>query len=485
MSTAINRRHDVLALSPVLRRRQSQRRGSIIVLTALFLVMLIAMLAFAIDIGYMESTETDLRRAVDSAVLAGAGELTDGNTEELQETVLQFLDHNPVGSNFVQGENVTVEVGHWDDTNREFIHEDFQPSAIRVHARHVNEPMFFGAFLGVNHFTLETEAIAVYQPRDILVVLDYSGSMNDDSEFKGYNSLGADNVKQNQQEIWDELVADGSIPAAMQSWSAEGNYYSTTKSWKLKNKLGISNVSYPFPQGSWSDWFSYVQNDSHVSNAGYRKKYGRYTFVNYLLAKQPAADETPNLWKTSEQPITAVKDAVTVFLAYLQEADTNDQVGLTVYTSSEGTAKLESSLTADYESIEEISRQRQAGHYHSYTNIGDGIKIAREELANNARPGAFKLIVLMTDGIANRPNNTTYAKQYALDQAELSANARIPIATISLGANADTNLMDQIAEATSGIHFNVPGDQTVEEYEEDLKDAFREIAADRPLKLVK
>lgn len=466
-------------------RQTKSRRGSIIVLTSLLLVTMIALLAFAIDIGYIESTETDLRRAVDAAVLAGAGELTDGNTAELSETVLSFIDQNPVGSDKVHPENVTVEVGHWDDNTRTFLPEEFQPSAIKVRARHVNEPMFFGAFLGVHNFALQAEAIAVYQPRDIVVVLDYSGSMNDDSEFKGYGSLGPSNVAANQQQIWNELVATGSIPAAMQAWSWDGSQFSTTKAWKLKNKLGISSVDYPFPQGSWEDWFSYVQNDSYVSNAGFYKRYGRYTFVNYLLAKQPAADETPLLWKTSEQPITAVKDAVQVFLAYLQEADTSDQVGLAVYTAADGTAMLESSLTADYAAIETISRQRQAAHYHSYTNIGDGIKAAREELTQNARPGAFKLIVLMTDGIANRPNNTTYAKQYAKDQAELVANARIPIATISLGANADKTLMDEIAAMTSGIHFNVPGGQSVEDYEEDLKDAFREIAADRPLKLVK
>ncbi|MCG8585217.1 MAG: VWA domain-containing protein [Pirellulales bacterium] len=466
-------------------RNTHVRHGSIIVLTSLFLVTLIALLAFAIDIGYIQSTETDLRRTVDAAVLAGAGELTDGNTEALSETVLSFIDQNPVGSDKVQPENVTVEVGHWDDDTRTFIPEDFQPSALRVHAWHVNEPMFFGAFLGVHNFALDVEAIAVYQPRDIVVVLDYSGSMNDDSEFKAFNTIGADDVKTNQQQIWNELVATGSIPAAMQAWSWDGNSYSTTTAWRLKRRLGISEVDYPFAQGSWEDWFSYVQNDSHVANAGYTKRYGRYTFVNYLLAKQPAANETSVLWRTSEQPITAVKDAVQVFLAYLQEAETSDRVGLAVYTASDGTAKLESSLTADYESIETISRQRQAAHYHNYTNIGDGIKAARDELVNHARPGAFKLIVLMTDGIANRPNNTTYAKQYAKDQAELTANARIPIATISLGANADKTLMDDIATATAGIHFNVPGGQSVDDYEEDLKDAFREIAADRPLKLVK
>ncbi|MCG8585119.1 MAG: hypothetical protein MI757_10440, partial [Pirellulales bacterium] len=90
-----------------------------------------------------------------------------------------------------------------------------------------------------------------------------------------------------------------------------------------------------------------------------------------------------------------------------------------------------------------------------------------------------------TDGEANAPYSSTSAsKQYVKDQAEVAAGMRVPIVTISLGAGADKELMDDVAEMTSGIHFNIPGGQSVAEYEEDLKDVFREIAADRPLKLV-
>ena len=50
--------------------------------------------------------------------------------------------------------------------------------------------------------------------------------------------------------------------------------------------------------------------------------------------------------------------------------------------------------------IEQIARQRQAGHYDQYTNIGAGMRVARSELDRNGRPSALKLILLMTDGIA-------------------------------------------------------------------------------------
>ena len=67
----------------------------------------------------------------------------------------------------------------------------------------------------------------------------------------------------------------------------------------------------------------------------------------------------------------------------------------------------------------------------------------------------------------------------------MAGKAGIPILTISLGADADEDLMNEIAERTNGIHFNIPGGQTVQQYEDDLKDVFTLIAKDRPLKLVK
>ena len=61
---------------------------------------------------------------------------------------------------------------------------DQLPSAISVSMTYPNLPFFFGRVLGRNTFDLQSSAIAMYQPRDIMLVLDFSGSMNDDSELK-------------------------------------------------------------------------------------------------------------------------------------------------------------------------------------------------------------------------------------------------------------------------------------------------------------
>jgi hypothetical protein len=344
---------------------------------------------------------------------------------------------------------------------------------------------------GPSQFSITTQAIAVYQPRDIMLAVDLSGSMSFDSKFDAYRRTDAprldeSDVKANMQTIWNQLVAQGKIPANFNtrlSWDGQNITSSTTNT--VRNTLGLNGVAWPFSAGSWSGWIDHVRNDSVVNSAGYRRDYGRYTLLNYLIDGMYPHNQLSILKNADVQPITALKNGVELFLAYLQEVDTNDRVGLSVYTASDNTGYLESGLTSDMQSVEDITRDRQAGHYRSSTNIGDGLKVAVNELRDHARPGAFKMIVLITDGEANLPNNTTYGKQYAKDQAAIAASLRIPVVTISLGAGADMNLMQQMADSTGGVHFNIPGGQSVEEYEEQLKDVFREVASDRPLKLVK
>jgi Mg-chelatase subunit ChlD len=195
-------------------------------------------------------------------------------------------------------------------------------------------------------------------------------------------------------------------------------------------------------------------------------------------------DQIPDLWQTTEQPITAVKNAISLFLNDVEQQGQDDRVGLCVYTSGNGTAELELELTYDFDQIDTTSRHRQAAHYALEANIGDGIRRAREHLEADAREGASKVIVLITDGDANLP--APQPADYALNQAQLAANSGIEILTISLGADADRDLMAEIAGLTSGIHFDVPGGQTVAEYQWDLMDVYARIARHRSgAKLVK
>jgi Flp pilus assembly protein TadG len=58
--------------------RSSPRRGAVAILVALLVIFLIAMVAFAVDIGWIVLTESELKNAADAAALAGVKPLMDG-----------------------------------------------------------------------------------------------------------------------------------------------------------------------------------------------------------------------------------------------------------------------------------------------------------------------------------------------------------------------------------------------------------------------
>lgn len=455
-----------------------ERRGSIIVLAALLMVVLLGMVAFAVDIGYITNTKAELRRAVDSGALAGAGVLVEGTTKANSE-VTKFLTHpnNLVGHRSVKTDEITITPGNY--VSGVFSPTNNLPSAVKVHVDFKNQPLFFGRVLGKKTVNLSAEAIAQYQPRDIMMVLDFSGSMCDDSTLGAIGTLGRTTVEASIAQIYADM---GSPKYGTMKYTPVSDS-STSSSTLLKN-LGLTKVAYPFPGGSWADYFTYVQTDASVNTAGYRKKYGYLTFIDYIQVNQPRYADTPILWQCAEQPVTALKDAMEVFLSYLNSVQTDDRLGLSIYDSMDDTAILESGLTHNYTYVNDICRHRQAGHYQIYTNIGAGILNAKNEIVAHGRTGAFKMIVLMTDGVANKPTNATTAKAYVITQANACAAAKIPIICIGLGAGADTALLQQVASLTKGACFIIPGGQTAAAYKDQLTAVFGQVASSRPLKLV-
>lgn len=465
----------------VSRTRPTPRRGVIIVLTALLMVFMLAMIAFAVDIGYIANARTEIQRATDAAAYAGAGDLVYG-TAAAGASADSYLLMNKVAGQTLKSSGATYEFGNWDATNRAFTVTNTTPNAIRVTATANQQPLFFGNAIGNSQFSVTGKSVATYQPRDIGLVLDYSGSMAYDSQFRNIGLLGQTAIEDSLKQIYQQLGSPtfGTLTMTPVSY---GN--SSTSNSSVINKFKLNTVAYPYPGGSWSQYVDYVQTDSYVNSAGYRNKYGYLTWVNYLLSKQCGHADTPALKSCSVQPVTALKDAVDVFLSFLSENSTDDRVALAIYTYSDNTAILESPLTKIYSTISNICRGRQAGHYVGGTNISAGMTKARLEVQNNARSGAQKMLIVMTDGVVNLPTgNTTTDKAKVITEANLCAAAKIPVVTIALGAYADTALMQQVADITGGVAFVVAGGQPIAQVQAQLEAVFAQVAADRPLKLV-
>jgi len=470
-------------LIPAAARQWKKRPGNILVLTCVLLVVLLGMVAFGVDVGYMSNCRTEIQRTTDVAALAGAGELVHGTTAAKAEA-LEYLVKNKVGGRTLSASNATIEFGTWNPSGRTFTQPNGTvPNAIRVSTTDNAQPLFFGRVLGKNTFDTKASAIATYQPREIALALDYSGSMNWDSQFRAIGSIGQAAVEANLLQIFQQL---GSPTFGNMQWNPTLYGNTSTNNNSIKAQFGMNQVAWPLSSGSWDSYINYVKTDGYVNAAGYRCKYGMKTMLNYVLSDLYTYNQCPLLYATSEQPLTAVKDSVDVFLSFLQQNSTDDRVALSIFSYSDNGAVLEKGLTKQYSQISTVVRARQAGHYVGGTNISAGMNKARLELQNNARVGTSKLLILMTDGMPTLPTgNLTLDKAAVVAEANACAAAKIPVVCISLGASADTSLMQQVADTTGGAHFIIPGGQTVNQVKTQLEQVFSQVAADRPLKLVK
>ena len=111
------------------RTRQRDRRGAITVLAAVLMVLLIGMVAFAVDMGMITNTHVELKRAVDSGALAGAGVLMEGKSNA-EAQAYDFVSRNPVAAGTLKESDVDIYLGEWDSDTRKFSVTASSPSAI-------------------------------------------------------------------------------------------------------------------------------------------------------------------------------------------------------------------------------------------------------------------------------------------------------------------------------------------------------------------
>lgn len=162
-------------------RRYSQhrkRKGAVVVLVATMMVVLVALVAFAVDIGAVLKVKTDMQRSADAAVLAAAQALApdpDGSQSEANaiQTVRDYVAMN-LGN--VEGaafsvDGADIEIGRFDPNTiyqNVSLQNDGVLDTVRVTLRRdgvVNPraPLFFGRALGIQDASLQVTSTAVLQ----------------------------------------------------------------------------------------------------------------------------------------------------------------------------------------------------------------------------------------------------------------------------------------------------------------------------------
>lgn len=188
---------------------EERRRGAMLPLMAFMMLGLIALLALAIDIGMIAIARSQCQNAADSAATAGARTLNGNVAANYNMAAVPGKSVGAVVANTILAKNFSgdpnnvtklsdyqyqsgqalIEIGtyayKYDDGNSknegfklEFPRTDFTEPYTAVRATVQNSgSVFFGKLLGWTKYDTNAVAVAVHRPRDVIIIMDLSGSM--------------------------------------------------------------------------------------------------------------------------------------------------------------------------------------------------------------------------------------------------------------------------------------------------------------------
>ncbi len=172
--------------------RPVRRRGSVLPLFVICLVVLLGFLALGIDVGMMALARTQCQNAADCAALTGARALsgdpsTNNNIAACDPAARKAASANKLLGSYINGNDpnvVVVEPGAYvyDPATGQFnekipkgASDPYSLTRVTVNVKGNNT--FFGGVLGLNTFDVTATATGVHRPRDVGLVMDFSGSM--------------------------------------------------------------------------------------------------------------------------------------------------------------------------------------------------------------------------------------------------------------------------------------------------------------------
>jgi len=192
--TSIKDRPMLLDFVPVFSRRSGcrlapqSRRGAMMVFVAVLIAAFLAMVAISIEIAHIQLARTELRTATDAAAKAAALELA-----RAQNTGLAIATGTRIAAeNEVIGDRLLLSPGDFQFgnsvENRATGRFDFNSAGTPINSVRVvgsrttgsrSGPitLFFGGFLGTSIFEPQAVATATFINRDVVLVVDRSGSM--------------------------------------------------------------------------------------------------------------------------------------------------------------------------------------------------------------------------------------------------------------------------------------------------------------------
>ncbi len=162
-------------------KRFQKRRGTMLLLVLLCVVVLLVMALFCIDIAYMQMVQTENQVATDAAAKAGAEALArEQSSEAAIKAAIKIGEMNRLGGQPLKLSPEDIELGKAEqnkDGSWSFVESKKEQTAVRVHSRQNGVDLFFGKIFGTSYFSPNQVATAAHVDQEIVLAIDRSHSM--------------------------------------------------------------------------------------------------------------------------------------------------------------------------------------------------------------------------------------------------------------------------------------------------------------------
>lgn len=175
---------------------------------------------------------------------------------------------------------------------------------------------------------------------------------------------------------------------------------------------------------------------------------------------------------TPPEPLASAKNAAVFFVDSL---NANDRTGLITF-ATDATHTSEQDLTSDKEIIKgAIGDIKIDPETSQFTNLGAAIKEGVDQLVRNGRLDVKHTIVILTDGVPNRPLNPNnaadivYAANYASEQAQYARSNHVSVYVIGFGDKVNGDFLSKNIASDPTYYFAARSAS-------ELKDTYAEVS---------
>jgi len=185
-----------------------QRQGTVILLSAVLLTVLIGMVAFSIDCGMIVAARTQLQAAADAGARAGASSLRSGPSSAIASAKQFAESNNVIGGKVSIVTSEDIELGRWNKTTKTFTpltgSGQTNANAVRVtcqirQSRGNELKLFFAPIFGIFSSDITAQAVAINSPilcgpfvglEEVKINGSYTDSYNSENGSYGNGPIG-------------------------------------------------------------------------------------------------------------------------------------------------------------------------------------------------------------------------------------------------------------------------------------------------------